>query len=158
MLFFAYLFHYCNLPYANFWLYFSQKYLWNVLKNRSNKIHTNEIRIRQGLPVYESSTNPYEIILLYCLCYVEKNPNIFCLSVLPSCGATVTQNLTYLVQDVTSNPTSKVCAYTLCPVSESVNRIRLDFTVCNYFPIFLSTEYLVKYQIIDLGHDIFHYV
>jgi len=51
-----------------------------------------------------------------------------CCIFLPSCGATVTQNLTYLVQDVTSNPTSKVCAYTLCPVSESVNRIRLDFT------------------------------
>ena len=53
--------------------------------------------------------------------------------VMPSCGATVTQNLTYLIQDATTNPPTKVCAYTLCPVSESVNRIRLDFTVCNYF-------------------------
>ena len=52
---------------------------------------------------------------------------------MPSCGATVTQNLTYLIQDATTNPPTKVCAYTLCPVSESVNRIRLDFTVCNYF-------------------------
>ena len=60
---------------------------------------------------------------------------------MPSCGATVTQNLTYLIQDATTNPTTKVCAYTLCPVSESVNRIRLDFTVCNIFSIFLSTEY-----------------
>ena len=102
------------------------------------------------------------LIHMKSYCYfafvMSKKSKYFSLSVLPSCGATVTQNLTYLVQDITSNPTSKVCAYTLCPVSESVNRIRLDFTVCNYFPIFLSTEYLVKYQIIDLGHDIFHYV
>ena len=55
------------------------------------------------------------------------------LLVLPSCGATVTQNLTYLIQDATKNPPTKVCAYTLCPVTESVNRIRLDFTVRNYF-------------------------
>ena len=52
---------------------------------------------------------------------------------MPSCGATVTQNLTYLIQDATTNPPTKVCAYTLCPVTESVNRIRLDFTVRNYF-------------------------
>ena len=33
---------------AIFWLFFAQgKYLWNVLKNRSNEIHTNEIRIRR---------------------------------------------------------------------------------------------------------------
>jgi len=51
-----------------------------------------------------------------------------CCIFMPSCGATVTQNLTYLIQDATTNPTTKVCAYTLCPVSESVNRIRLDFT------------------------------
>ena len=59
---------------------------------------------------------------------------------MPPCGATVTQNLTYLVQDATTNPTTKVCAYTLCPVSESVNRIRLDFTVCNLkkFNIFVK--------------------
>ena len=61
---------------------------------------------------------------------VQKKKSVL---VMPSCGATVTQNLTYLVQDATTNPTTKVCAYTLCPVSESVNRIRLDFTVCNYF-------------------------
>ena len=64
---------------------------------------------------------------------MSKNIKNKSLLVFPSCGETVTQNLTYLDQDATTNPTTKVCAYTLCPVSESVNRIRFDFTVCNYF-------------------------
>jgi hypothetical protein len=72
-----------------------------------------------------SSVN--HITILPSLCQNKQKKS---LSVLPSCGATVTQNLTHLVQDITSNPTTKVCAYTLCPVSESVNRIRLDFMVC----------------------------
>ena len=69
-------FAWCN---ANFWLfislvqffgYFCQKncsnkinspkialakYFWKVLKNRSNEIRTNEIRIRRELPVFHSS-------------------------------------------------------------------------------------------------------
>ena len=46
-----------------FWAIFAQKiavmkakYFWKVLKNRSNEIHTNEIRIRQEPPVLSKST------------------------------------------------------------------------------------------------------
>ena len=31
------------------------KYFWKVLKNHSNNIHTNEIRIRRESPVYENN-------------------------------------------------------------------------------------------------------
>ena len=74
MQFFGYLFHYCNLPYANCGLFISLvqflsilcpknrtnemnsqefaqgNYLWNVLKNHSNEIWNNEIRIWREPP------------------------------------------------------------------------------------------------------------
>ena len=37
----------------------SAKYKWKVLKNRSNKIRSNEIRIRQELPVQPISELKY---------------------------------------------------------------------------------------------------
>ena len=69
----------CDLPNANFGLFVSlvhflgyfcpknrsneinspkialTKYFWKVLKNHSNNIHTNEIRIRRESPVYENN-------------------------------------------------------------------------------------------------------
>ena len=50
-------------------------------------------------------------------------------SVMPACGETVKQNLTYLIQAETQAPNTMFCSYTICPVSSDVNRIRLDFTV-----------------------------
>jgi len=50
---------------------------------------------------------------------------VCCIFILP-CGATVKQNLTYLIQDVTTNPGLISCPYTICPISKAVNRIRLD--------------------------------
>ena len=58
-----------------------------------------------------------------------KNFPIYLFSVVPSCGATVTQNLTYLIQDVTTNPGVISCPYTICPIHKAVNRIRLDLKV-----------------------------
>merc|ERR1712223_2227252 len=46
----------------------------------------------------------------------------------PACGATIKQNLTYYIQQPTQNPPQSNCAYTICPISSNVNRIRLDFT------------------------------
>merc|ERR1712223_1577785 len=51
-----------------------------------------------------------------------------CCVFMPACGETVRQNLTYLVQAETQAPSTIFCSYTICPVTSSVNRIRLDFT------------------------------
>lgn len=61
-----------------------------------------------------------------------KNFPIYLFSVVPPCGATVTQNLTYLIQDVTTNPGVISCPYTICPIHKAVNRIRLDLKVSIY--------------------------
>ena len=61
-----------------------------------------------------------------------KNFPIYLFSVIPPCGATVTQNLTYLIQDVTTNPGLISCPYTICPITKAVNRIRLDLNVSIY--------------------------
>jgi len=43
-----------------------------------------------------------------------------------SCGGSASENCTYLTQASTTAPTSP-CSYTICPVSTSVSRIRLEF-------------------------------
>ncbi len=45
------------------------------------------------------------------------------------CGKTSSENCTYLVQASTTSP-QQSCTYTLCPASDNVCRMRLDFTVC----------------------------
>jgi hypothetical protein len=46
-----------------------------------------------------------------------------------ACGATSSQNCTYLVQaSTTKAPATNPCLYTICPTSTSVCRLRLDFT------------------------------
>lgn len=50
-----------------------------------------------------------------------------------ACGASTTENSTYLSQDASANPatdsdTSRSCTYTICPQTTSVTRIRLDLT------------------------------
>ena len=70
--------------------------------------------------------NLYALVSLQNLC---KNFPIHIFSVIPPCGATVTQNLSYLIQDVTTNPGLISCPYTICPISKAVNRIRLDLEV-----------------------------
>ena len=67
-----------------------------------------------------------------CLQKLYKKFPIYLFSVIPPCGATVTQNLTYLIQDVTTNPGLISCPYTICPISKAVNRIRLDLNVSIY--------------------------
>ena len=70
--------------------------------------------------------NLYWLMSLRNLC---KNFPIYLFSVITPCGATVTQNLSYLIQDVTTNPGLISCPYTICPISKAVNRIRLDLEV-----------------------------
>ena len=48
----GYLFHFALCNEINSQKFAQGKYLWNVLKNRSNEIRTNEIHIRQGPAVY----------------------------------------------------------------------------------------------------------
>ncbi|XP_059088976.1 uncharacterized protein LOC131885067 isoform X2 [Tigriopus californicus] len=45
-----------------------------------------------------------------------------------ACGATTSQNCTYLIQAATTNPTSDPCVFTICKDSADICRIRLDFT------------------------------
>ncbi|TRY74784.1 hypothetical protein TCAL_15571, partial [Tigriopus californicus] len=45
-----------------------------------------------------------------------------------ACGATTSQNCTYLVQEATTNPPANPCTFTICKQSSDICRIRLDFT------------------------------
>jgi len=56
-----------------------------------------------------------------------------------SCGGTTYDNCTYLSQASTTTPGSG-CEYTICPISTSVNRIRLDLTTFTIAgPVTLAT-------------------
>jgi len=48
-----------------------------------------------------------------------------------TCGGSSSDNCTNLVQAATTSPTTD-CQYKICPVSSSVNRIRLDLSVSNF--------------------------
>ncbi|TRY62189.1 hypothetical protein TCAL_16248, partial [Tigriopus californicus] len=45
-----------------------------------------------------------------------------------ACGASTSQNCTYLVQEATTNPAADPCMFTICKASSDICRIRLDFT------------------------------
>ena len=48
---------------------------------------------------------------------------------MPTCGETIKQNLSYLIQAETLNPETRSCTYTICPIQSDINRIRLDLKV-----------------------------
>ena len=62
-------------------------------------------------------------------------------TVTPACGATIKQNLSYYIQQPTQNPPQSNCAYTICPISSNVNRIRLDFTVITIDIFFMEYDF-----------------
>ena len=51
------------------------------------------------------------------------------ISVLVSCGSTINDNCSYVVQSSFSTGVSNPCTYKVCPVGNNVCRIRYDFTV-----------------------------
>ncbi|XP_059099340.1 uncharacterized protein LOC131893360 [Tigriopus californicus] len=51
-----------------------------------------------------------------------------CCTFTVACGATTSQNCTYLVQEATTNPPANPCTFTICKQSSDICRIRLDFT------------------------------
>ncbi|XP_059078272.1 uncharacterized protein LOC131876798 isoform X2 [Tigriopus californicus] len=51
-----------------------------------------------------------------------------CCTFTVACGATISQNCTYLVQEATTNPSTNPCTFTICKQSSDICRIRLDFT------------------------------
>ena len=52
----------------------------------------------------------------------------YCLSVALACGASASENQTYLVQASVTTLTNP-CKYTICPCGTNICRIRFDFTV-----------------------------
>ena len=61
--------------------------------------------------------------------------DLFYISVSLACGATTSENCTYLTLAATATPAS-ACTYTICPASSTVSRIRLDLTV-NWYPFWI---------------------
>ena len=59
-----------------------------------------------------------------------------------SCGGTTYDNCTYLSQASTTTPGSG-CEYKICPMSTSVNRIRLDFTVSKHVSKYKTQDCLL---------------
>ena len=57
---------------------------------------------------------------------------IFFFSVKLSCGATGSDNITYLVLNPTSSPGDS-CFYRICPSSKAICRLRFDFIVSFHF-------------------------
>jgi len=56
-----------------------------------------------------------------------------CCVITMTCGATTSENCTYMSQDMTATPArdsddSRSCSYTICPVTSDVRRIRLELT------------------------------
>ena len=67
---------------------------------------------------------------------VERNISNLLLSLVTlSCGATTTENCTYLNQDASNTPATDdgdenlSCTYTICPATTSIRRIRLELSV-----------------------------
>merc|ERR1739838_1132026 len=48
-----------------------------------------------------------------------------------ACGATTSENCTYLTLAATATVAGTACTYTICPASSTVSRIRLDLTMFN---------------------------
>jgi hypothetical protein len=100
----------------------------NRLKKRkqlgSKKIFDFLLTIRYNLHLLQSTLS------LWC----QKS---FSLTVSLACGATSSQNSTYLVKtDVAT--LQAPCIYTICPTANSICRIRLDFTVISLYIFWLS--------------------
>ena len=55
--------------------------------------------------------------------------DLFYFSVSLACGATTSENCTYLTLAATASVAGTACTYTICPASSTVSRIRLDLTV-----------------------------
>merc|ERR1712079_566842 len=56
-----------------------------------------------------------------------------CCVITMTCGATTSENCTYMSQDMSATPArdsddSRSCSYTICPVTSDVRRIRLELT------------------------------
>jgi hypothetical protein len=77
----------------------------------------------------------------YGVCCISMYPNVaksllFCHMILilfpyavtMKCGATASENCTYIVQESTTTP-DRFCSYKLCKSGPNICRIRLDFTV-----------------------------
>ena len=77
----------------------------------------------------------------YQLCFV------FCLVVL-GCGGSASQNCTYLVQSSVTTLTSP-CAYTICPASSNICRIRFDFTVSTNYCRIGELKIYVKWVLLN---------
>merc|ERR1712203_863338 len=48
-----------------------------------------------------------------------------------ACGATTSENCTYLTLAATASVAGNACTYTICPASSTISRIRLDLTMFN---------------------------
>ena len=66
--------------------------------------------------------------IFYPRCIIGSYHN--CLSVALACGASASENQTYLVQASVTTLTNP-CKYTICPCGTNICRIRFDFTVIN---------------------------
>ena len=62
--------------------------------------------------------------------------DLFYISVTLTCGATTSENCTYLTLAATPSVAATSCTYTICPASSTVSRIRLDLTV-NWYPFWI---------------------
>merc|ERR1711899_638666 len=56
-----------------------------------------------------------------------------CCVITMTCGATTSENCTYMSQDMSATPArdsddSRSCSHTICPVTSDVRRIRLELT------------------------------
>ena len=60
---------------------------------------------------------------------IHVSYDLFYFSVSLACGATTSENCTYLTLAATAAVAGTGCTYTICPASSTVSRIRLDLTV-----------------------------
>ena len=69
---------------------------------------------------------------------------MFYISVTLTCGATTSENCTYLTLAATATVASTQCSYTICPASSTVSRIKLDLTVKFKFYILVNNLSIIQ--------------
>ena len=72
--------------------------------------------------------------------FIKLSKNML-ISVNLSCGGSSSENCTYIELASTSAPNPSTCEYTICPCTNNICRMRLDFEVCICFTILYATEY-----------------